>query len=618
MIPSTEEGRPTTNPDSRHLRTVPRLRIHLVRDSRTATGRDLPVVLAASFLPGILAGTLVAGLLFFLNPQLPFSFFTLARAALFYGGLLGTVSMALFLPWTWRGDYLAISSLPWTFTVVLSAIATLGWTHASLYSYLLPPGINFRLIGASVWLSVAALFFFYTSLLHTLHNRPYGLRSKIGMTLVVLAALYTTTERRAAFHPRPTPSPRPAIVEVAQPPMLIVVGIDQASLDVILPLAEQGRLPFLSNLIHDGARGRLETFSPVRKAPQWTTLITGKLPFKHGILDDRTYSGRAFGRDARLHLVFNGVGFRAWGTPTERSRRVTATDRLAPALWEILPGLQLPTGMIGWPVSDPVGHRTLFSFSDRFFGHSASPESAQPSELAERGLLFRLRPRELPPGLEESFGGSPPQSLKEALVGDLWRQSLASFLLDQESDLRALFVHLPGQAEVAQRYFGGFSAVEFDGVQGDRNLAAEQSTAAYYSVLDDFLQELWTHTTPPRLLAVVSPYGVEAAGGLRQLWYTLLRRQVVEGTSSGAPDGTFLLLGEGVAPGVFLPSARPIDVVPTLLYGLGLPVARDLDGRVLTEAFEQGFLAAHPLMFVPSYDTLEPSSLRAATSGAGP
>ena len=66
-----------------------------------------------------------------------------------------------------------------------------------------------------------------------------------------------------------------------------------------------------------------------------------------------------------------------------------------------------------------------------------------------------------------------------------------------------------------------------------------------------------------------------------------------------------LLRGEGVRGGALLPRARVVDVVPTLLYGLGLPVARDFDGRALTEAFTTEYLASHPLNFLPSYEALE-------------
>ena len=57
-------------------------------------------------------------------------------------------------------------------------------------------------------------------------------------------------------------------------------------------------------------------------------------------------------------------------------------------------------------------------------------------------------------------------------------------------------------------------------------------------------------------------------------------------------------------PGSRLPEARIEDVVPTLLYAAGLPVARDLDGRVLVGAFDAAFLAANPIEFLPSYEVL--------------
>jgi hypothetical protein len=65
-----------------------------------------------------------------------------------------------------------------------------------------------------------------------------------------------------------------------------------------------------------------------------------------------------------------------------------------------------------------------------------------------------------------------------------------------------------------------------------------------------------------------------------------------------------VLYGEGVREGSLLTGAQLVDVAPTLLYGLGVPVARDLEGSVLTAAFGRGCLARHPLTFLPSYETL--------------
>ncbi|MBM4464707.1 MAG: hypothetical protein FJ014_03935 [Chloroflexi bacterium] len=61
------------------------------------------------------------------------------------------------------------------------------------------------------------------------------------------------------------------------------------------------------------------------------------------------------------------------------------------------------------------------------------------------------------------------------------------------------------------------------------------------------------------------------------------------------PEGIFLAVGRGIRQGVVLDGARLIDVAPTTLYALGLPVPEDMDGRVLTEVFTQEHLAANPV-----------------------
>ena len=125
----------------------------------------------------------------------------------------------------------------------------------------------------------------------------------------------------------------------------------------------------------------------------------------------------------------------------------------------------------------------------------------------------------------------------------------------------------------------------------------------YYRQLDDYLSRLWAAQPQPRLLAVISAYGVEEPPAWRQL-LRYGRPSRLAGDFSGAPDGLLLLTGDGVRSGAFIDDAELVDVLPTLVYGLGLPIARDLDGRVLTDAWDTGFLAVHPLTFVPSYRTL--------------
>ena len=49
-------------------------------------------------------------------------------------------------------------------------------------------------------------------------------------------------------------------------------------------------------------------------------------------------------------------------------------------------------------------------------------------------------------------------------------------------------------------------------------------------------------------------------------------------------------------------SAQAVDVVPTVLYIAGLPVGRDMDGSVLSEAFSEELLRSNPLSLVQTYE----------------
>ena len=558
-------------------------------------------ILAAGLAPGALLGTHLAGLIFFLNPGLPFSPGPVLRGVLVYGSLVGLVGLLLHLPFTWRSPRSARRWLPWGLTAALAAAALLDWTHASFYAYYLPPGINERLIKTALWLSLGALIAFYTALLHTLHRRRYGVRSRSLLILVTVLSIYAMVERRDAFQPRPRPAPRPTAVEAGQRPRLLVVGIDTATLDALLPLAGQGRLPFLAATLRDGAYGRLESISPPRREALWTTLATGKLPYKHGVIGGRIYPAPWIARNAELRLLPVGIAFRSWGTLGSEGRRVPTYPREVLTLWEILPRLGISSGMVGWPASSPVPEEAAFALSERFFTGLPEPRSARPEDVAARARLDRPGSREV----HEPLGTGAPPVLLESAAADLWRRSAFSRLQDQDREVEAAFLVLPGLREVSRRFFGGFEAVQFAGDQGPEAREAAERVATYYALLDGWIAEVWNRESGPRLLAVVSPAGVEPQGRWERLQEGMTLRASLEGSFAAASDGILLLYGDGIRPGALLTGARLVDVAPTLLYGLGFPVARDFDGKAITEAFDKGFLARHPLTFLPSYEGLE-------------
>ncbi|MBN2054057.1 alkaline phosphatase family protein [bacterium] len=81
----------------------------------------------------------------------------------------------------------------------------------------------------------------------------------------------------------------------------------------------------------------------------------------------------------------------------------------------------------------------------------------------------------------------------------------------------------------------------------------------------------------------------------------LIESQVAgTGQHHHAPPGILLVAGDAVEPGI-LARAAVADVCPTVLTALGLPVARDMDGKALP-VFTARFRAEHPPATVDSYD----------------
>jgi predicted AlkP superfamily phosphohydrolase/phosphomutase len=62
-------------------------------------------------------------------------------------------------------------------------------------------------------------------------------------------------------------------------------------------------------------------------------------------------------------------------------------------------------------------------------------------------------------------------------------------------------------------------------------------------------------------------------------------------------DGIFLLKGAGIREGYPVEGATLLDMAPTILHLLGLPVPRGMDGRVLGEVFLPGVLEGRPVEY---------------------
>lgn len=67
------------------------------------------------------------------------------------------------------------------------------------------------------------------------------------------------------------------------------------------------------------------------------------------------------------------------------------------------------------------------------------------------------------------------------------------------------------------------------------------------------------------------------------------------------PNGILLMRGKGIRPGRKIDGAQIMDLAPTILYTMGLPVPTDMDGKVLESAYHESLLLEKPI----SHDTVE-------------
>jgi len=78
--------------------------------------------------------------------------------------------------------------------------------------------------------------------------------------------------------------------------------------------------------------------------------------------------------------------------------------------------------------------------------------------------------------------------------------------------------------------------------------------------------------------------------------------ELEEISGNHSPYGVLIMQGEGIKENQNLNDCSVLDITPTILHLMGLPVGKDMDGRGLKEAFTQNFLNQNPVRFLDSYE----------------
>ncbi|HHO58590.1 MAG TPA: tetratricopeptide repeat protein, partial [Thiotrichales bacterium] len=355
---------------------------------------------------------------------------------------------------------------------------------------------------------------------------------------------------------------------------ILLVGWDAADWKVINPLMDAGKMPVLQSLVERGVIGNLSTQHPVLSPMLWTSIATGKRPFKHGILGfvEPTPDGSAV-------------------------QPVSNLSRRTKAIWNILNQENKCSNVIAWWPSSPVEPINGVMVSNHYQSAVAPLDepwpmpagTVHPASLAEQFAQARFHPQELPADAVQAF------------VPDAGK-------VNQDKDKRLVSV-MKVLAECTSVHAAATLAMD----QNDWDL-----TAVYYDAIDHFCHGFMKYHPPRRPHIHEDDYAlykgvINAAycyhdmmlGGLLQKagedatviivsdhgFHPDHNRPVEIPTQPSGPAvehrdfGIFVAAGPGIKHDEMIHGASQLDITPTILSLFDLPVGADMDGKVLTEIY---------------------------------
>jgi predicted AlkP superfamily phosphohydrolase/phosphomutase len=381
--------------------------------------------------------------------------------------------------------------------------------------------------------------------------------------------------------------------------------LDGASLEYIWPRAAAGRLPNFARLLDSGAAMDLATVRPTGPEPVWAAAATGMYPAKNGVRASAVYYAR--GDDRPLFLLpdhcFSHVLVQLG---LLRSDTHASTSLRARPLWSILAHAGVSVGVVRWPLTYPAQPVGGFVLSDRFHellgsfleldDRAAFPIEALPIarrafiEQEEQGeLLPASDASRLPPTTPEGSAGR-----RDVLYGRAMRD-----LVDRWP-VRVAAIRYQGLDTVGHYNLRYTQPREFGDISDDERRRGLQAIERYYAYIDAKVGNALTHLAPGDLLLVVSGFGMQPPSTPKYLLGRLLG-DPMSGTHERAPDGFLLAYGDVVQRGRRQRGAI-VDITPTVLYFLGLPVGRDMDGYARADLFRSEFTAGRPVAFIPTHN----------------
>ena len=368
-----------------------------------------------------------------------------------------------------------------------------------------------------------------------------------------------------------------------------VIAIDGVDPGVLDEAVASGRVPGLARVL-GRTRATLElgdSAGPRDPARTWTTVATGEPPDVHGVhgLETRRVVGLQGALAANEHSQI-GTTIRAATDLLRLTRPSVASgnERRVKTIWEVAAEAGLRTLVVNWWATWPASSTGdgAVILSDRA-ALRLEHGGALDAEIAPASIYERLRPH------WPAIRAKAIAEAHDASAGLLWSGPEIIGALARSSELDAIqlalmrevstpapdlsVVYLPG-LDIAQNALLG---------PGDTALAPSavaarlQALRDYFVFLDRLLVNALTPADSELVVVITAPGRVATSG-----------------------TAVFGMTGPSIAGNVSL-RGRTVDIAPTILHALGIPVSRELAGTPLSQFFDPEYLQRYPIRQVATY-----------------
>jgi len=390
--------------------------------------------------------------------------------------------------------------------------------------------------------------------------------------LFVIGSAWAVSER--PLSPPPQPPAKQASLDAPRiATKLTLLGMEGLSFDFIIPLLNEGKLPNFSLLVEKGSWGRLSGFTPNELTVLIASLETGKMPSKHRQVSPIGY--RLQNSREQMDIVPRYIFF----------NQLTRTGWL-----KVFPAAPAGRPVDMWQIFAGCGLTVL----KRDAAPAGPPASAGQKAETAFGLLFKDF---------RSETSSLFAPARQAFFQDFWQEDAAY----QE--------RLSWQPQVFSLMMTGLNTVEslfyqysfpdlYSGVNSSEAVRYGPVIEKYYQFYDQVIGRYLASLKEDETLIIYSPHGIEPLPFLKRLLGWVSGSTGASADHEQAPEGVIFFYGKNIARAKNIEGMRLIDLAPTLLYSLGLPVGRDMDGIVRSQVFLKEFTAENPIFYISSYEDI--------------